>query len=184
MPGALNESSGTTNANYQDEVIASLRPRLSLIVSRMTEAGADLPAPEELAEVMAAAVPDATALSEYDKLIGPFYSSAGVMRLLGIPTKQALADRRRRGTLLAARTTDGVWVYPAFQFDVKTHSVRRSLVPVLTNLKGAPRWGAALWLVTDHDELGGRSPLKAAASSKDQNLVCTLAAQYAQAVAA
>lgn len=62
------------------------------------------------------------------------------MRVLGIPTKQALGDRRKRGTLLAARTSDGVWVYPAFQFDIAARQVRRDLVPLLSALKAAPRW--------------------------------------------
>lgn len=185
VPNSLKFRGYASEAAYEDDVIASLRPRLDVIVSRLTEAGTPLPAPDELAEAMVAAVPGATSLSEYDRLLGPFYSSTGAMRMLDVPTKQALADRRRRGTLLAARTSDDVWVYPSFQFDPKARSVRRSLVPVLAELKTAPRWGAALWLVSEHEELGGRSPLKAAAASaKDRELVCRLAAQYAQAVAA
>ena len=143
----------------------------------LAEMSAFLPAPDELA--------DTTARSEYDRLLGPFYSSAGVMRVLGIPTERALAARHKRGTLLALPTSDGVLVYPAFQFDQQAHSVRRSLVPVLAQLKNAPRWGAALWLVTEHDDLEHRSPLIAAAAGpKDCKLVCRLAEQYSQAAVA
>ena len=185
MPRTAERHGPATASDYEDEVLASLRPRLDAIVARLAAAGAPLPDPHELAETMAAAVPGATALSEYDRLIGPFYSSAGAMRVLGIPTKQALADRRRRGTLLAARTSEGVWVYPSFQFDLGARSVRSSLVPVLAALKPAPRWGAALWLTTEHEELGGRTPIAAASgSARDRELVCRLAAQYAQAIAA
>ena len=133
---------------------------------------------------MAYAVPQTSTLSEYDRLLGPFYSSTGVMNLLGIPTKQALDDRRTRGTLLAARTSDDAWVYPAFQFDAGARTVRPALKPVLAALKMAPRWGAALWLVTELPELGGRCPLKSVDSEDRTDLVCRLAAQYAQGVSA
>lgn len=130
-------------------------------------------------------MPGATARSEHDRLLVPFYSSAGAMRALDVPTSQALADRRRRRNLLAALTSDGVWVYPAFQFDLNARSVRSELVPVLAELKTAPRWGAALWFVSAHEDLQGRTPQEVvAASDQDRHLVCRLAAQYAQGVGA
>lgn len=173
-----------TEAEYEDRVITSLRPRLDVIVSRLAESGTPLPDPDDLAEAMASAAPTVSTRSEYDRLLGPFYSSTGVMNLLDVPTKQALDDRRKRGTLLAARTSDNIWVYPAFQFDAKARSVRPALKAVLAALKPAPRWGAALWLVTALPDLGGRCPLKAVEKPQDRGLVCQLAAEYAQAVAA
>lgn len=119
--------------------------------------------------------------SEYAELLGPFYSSAGVMRLLKIPTKQALADRRGLGTVLAAQTDDGAWVYPSFQFDKVHARVRRELVPVLAALKDAPRWGAALWLVTEHPDLDGQAPLSVA-QGENVARVAELAGQYTTAV--
>jgi hypothetical protein len=106
------------------------------------------------------------------------------MRLLGIRTKQALDDRRRRGTILAARTADGVWAYPSFQFDVTARRVRPALAPVLVALKGAPRWGAALWLVTARDDLDGSSPEVAVDGEGARDRVVQLAQQYATAIAA
>ena len=167
---------------YEESVIESLRPKLELLISQLLESGAPLPDPEAVAETMAASVPASAARSEYDRLLGPFYSSAGVMRLLGIPTKQALADRRRRGTVLAARTSDGVWVYPEFQFDVPGRMVRPSLRPILAELKAVPRWGASLWLVTAQDELRNLSPLEAAGDPDLKQQVQFLAADYARAV--
>jgi hypothetical protein len=166
---------------YEERVIASLRPRLDRLVTQWSESGRPLPDPDELAATLTSAVPGAVTHSDYDRLLGPFYSSAGVMRVLAVPTKQALGDRRRRGTLLAARTSDRVWVYPAFQFDLAARQVRRDLVPLLSALKAAPRWGAALWLVTSHPELGGKSPMSSLGDGKD-DLVARLAAQYAGAV--
>ena len=170
--------------DYEDSVIASLRPRLDLLVTRLIASGSPLPDPEDVAAAMAAVLPDVSTRSEYDGLLGPFYSSTGVMRLLGVPTKQALDDRRKRGTVLAARTSDGVWAYPALQFDVKARSVRPELKPVLAALRTAPRWGAALWLVTGHPDLDGRPPLEAVSVVTTRALVRRLAAEYAQAVAA
>jgi hypothetical protein len=184
MTNSLQLRGFATESDYEDSVMASLRPRLDLIVARLAESGAQLPDPDDLAEAMATAVPNTPTRSEYDRLLGPFYSSAGVMNLLGVPTKQALDDRRRRGTLLAARTSDDTWVYPAFQFDTKERTVRPALKPVLAALKTAPRWGAALWLVTELSELGGRCPLNAVEHGHDTSLVCRLAAEYAQAVSA
>lgn len=184
MAGSLHLRGHGTAADYEESVIEALRPRLDALIAQLADSGARMPAPDDLAEAMAAAVPKASTRSEYDRLLGPFYSSTGVMALLAVPTKQALDDRRKRGTVLAARTSDDVWVYPAFQFDVQAGTVRPDLKPVLAALKPAPRWGAALWLVTERDDLGGRSPLAAAESAADRALVCRLAAEYAEAVAA
>jgi hypothetical protein len=54
--------------------------------------------------------------SQWNCLVGPFYTSAEVAWLLGGVSRQALADRRQRRTILATKTADGVFVYPTFQF--------------------------------------------------------------------
>jgi hypothetical protein len=169
---------------YGDAVLSQVRSLLEERLARLLDAGQSLPAPEDLARSMAAGIPDAGAAPGYPDLLGPFYSSSGVARLLGIPTKQALDDRRRRGTVLAARTADGMWVYPAFQFDPVTRRVRAGLVPVLAALKTAPRWGAALWLRTPHPDLEDRAPEEVAEDAPRRDFVVGLAAGYAQAISA
>lgn len=166
---------------YEEAVISHVRTALDQKVSLLIDLGERLPTPEEMAEVMTAALPDAAAPHPYAQL-GPFYSSSGVTRLLRIPSKQALDDRRKRGTVLGAKTAEGTWVYPSFQFDIKKHQVRRPLVPVLSALKDAPRWGAALWLSTPHPDLGDQLPRDAAKANTE--LVARLARQYVQAVTA
>ena len=89
--GALNLAGYGTEDEYEEEVLNSLRRHLHVIVRRLAQYGRPLHAPAELADAMAAAVPGATTRSEYDTLLGPFYSSTGVMRLLDVPSKQALA---------------------------------------------------------------------------------------------
>jgi hypothetical protein len=161
--------------------MSHVRAALDAKVSLLVDLGEHLPDPEEMAEAMAAGLPDAATPHPYAEL-GPFYSSKGVMRLLRIRSKQALDDRRRRGTVLGAKTAEDAWVYPSFQFDVRRHQVRQSLVPVLAALKDAPRWGAALWLSTPHPELGEHLPREAANAHTD--LVARLAQQYVHAVTA
>lgn len=179
----LAHAAGAFNAaDYEVAVLAEVKVRLHKKINEMRASGLPLPAPAEVAESMASAIPSAPVRHPYADVLGPFYSSAGVIRMLGI-SKQALDDRRRRGTILAARTAEGVWVYPSFQFDLPNHRVRPSLTPVLSALHEAPRWGAALWLVTPHPELGGQSPLDAVEVGKAQSVV-VLAQQYVAAVTA
>lgn len=168
---------------YEDAVLTHVRSELEERLAALLESGVLLPEPAELAASMTAALPDAQVDHPYAEF-GPYYSSRGVMRLLRIETKQALDDRRRRGTLLGAKTSDGVWVYPAFQFDVRKHAVRVDLVDVLAALKGAPRWGSLLWLTTTHPDLGNVPPVEAASDQRLQPLVVALAHEYVVAVSA
>ena len=64
--------------------------------------------PDDLAARMLATVPEP---SPWDEL-GPFYSTAGLARVLGGVSRQAIEERRRRRTVLALRTADDAWVYP------------------------------------------------------------------------
>ena len=167
-------------AAYEDLVLDRVRSSLEEHLRRLLASGSPLPDPVDLADAITAGIPDVAGPSEYERLCGPFYSSAGVMRLLGMRTKQALDDRRRRGTILAARTVDQVWVYPAFQFDITQHRVRSELAPVIGALKSAPRWGALLWLVTPQSTLDDHSP-RDAVSGDHAERVGDLARDYALA---
>lgn len=174
----------TVNRAYEAEVLGLLGSVLEERILRLVESGAALPDPQALVDAMAAGIPDASGPAEYARTVGPFYSSRGVMRLLDVPSKQALDDRRRRGTLLAARTSDAVWVYPAFQFDPATRRVRPGISAALAELKAAPRWGSILWLVTAHPDLDGQAPREAAEIESLRPAVVELAREYAFAVSA
>jgi hypothetical protein len=103
---------------------------------------------------MVATVPRRSAWNE----VGPFYSTTGVCRILGGITRQAVEDRRRRHRLIALRTADGTWVYPAFQFDAENRPIP-AIVDAHRRLEvgriGA--WTAAAALLGQQPELGGRS---------------------------
>jgi hypothetical protein len=172
-------------SDYEDRVIQNLRPLLATHVSNLLRAGVPLPDASELVAAMAAGIPDVAAQHPFAALLGPFHSSASVRRMLRVPSKQALDDRRRRWTLLAAKTQERVWVYPAFQFDAPHARVHLWLRPLLHALRGAPRWGAAVWLVTEHPDLDGLSPQRAAAlGTEDPQFIARLAQQYRVAVTA
>jgi hypothetical protein len=116
----------------------------------------EIGSPEELARRMLDALPPKP--SRWDRLLGPFYGTSQVARLLGGVSRQALADRRQRGTLLGLKTTDGVVVYPVFQFDEK-NKLLPGLSEVLQCFRGGgvDEWTLAGWLVARSRALGDRS---------------------------
>lgn len=112
--------------------------------------------PEDLAGRMLALLP---ATHPWDDQIGPFYDTAGLTKLLGI-SRQAIADRVSRGSLLAATTSDGRVVYPAFQFDGR--HVRREVAEVLVPFKASSvdGWAVAAWFTTPATALDRVTPLE------------------------
>jgi hypothetical protein len=140
-----------------DRLLARVREPLLEIERRyraqgrsVADAGLD-----EIARRMAAMVP---AASPVNAQFGPFYRTDQVARLLGI-TRQAVADRIRKRSLLGMRTKEGTWVYPTFQF------VDRSILPGLPDalrcfdLAVADGWAVAAWLTSPSAVLAGRRPL-------------------------
>jgi hypothetical protein len=140
-------------ARVSDQVADQLRKRLQAL--REQGRGTDeLGAPDDLAARMVATMPDPSPWPE----LGPFYSTKGIARVLGGVSRQAVDDRRRRRTLLALRTSDGAWVYPRFQLDVRNR-VLTGLPEVLGALDtgATDSWTVASLLTTPQDALGGRS---------------------------
>lgn len=92
---------------YPEQVADLVLRELGDLEARYAERGrslSELCPPEELAERMVATVPLPSPWGE----LGPFYSTGKVARLLGGISRQAIADRRKRGTLLGLQTIDGV----------------------------------------------------------------------------
>jgi len=139
------------------DVTVLVREELTRRAREMRAAGhdpAELGTPAELARRMLAAVPEPSPWSA----LGPFYSTTGVCELLGGISRQAVEDRRRRRRLVALRTAEGGWVYPAFQFDDANLPVP-AVVAAFNRLavgRTGP-WSAAAILVGPQPELGGRS---------------------------
>ncbi len=109
---------------------------------------------EELATRMVAALPS---VHPWDIELGPFYDTTGLIRWLGV-TRQALADRAKRGTLLACRTEDNHLLYPVFQFD-RVGQVRPGVIEAVGTLTraGADGWAIGAWLTTASGAFDGDS---------------------------
>lgn len=99
-----------------------------------------------------AVVAQAPVPSPWDDLVGPFLRSQGVEARLGI-TRQGVAARAARRSLLRVITADGVHLYPAWQFD------DGGLLPGLGDLlplfaeDAVDGWTLAGWLRTRDPDL-------------------------------
>lgn len=145
--------------------VASALSRLERRYSAQGRSLAELGPAEELADRMVAALPSPSPWNE----LGPFYSSAKVAKLLGGISRQAVADRRARGTLLGLKTADGAWVYPDFQFD-EHHAVLPGLAEIVKVLasSGVDEWTLASWLTSPMRSLDDLSPIEWLRRGEDQ----------------
>jgi hypothetical protein len=168
-------AAGTARDEEWARAVSSLvRAELDRRASAMRAAGrdpADLGSPAQLAERLLSALPEPSAWNA----LGPFYSTTGVCRLLGGVSRQAVEDRRRRQRLVALRTEEGAWVYPAFQFDDRNRPVP-SIVAAFHRLAGGRvgAWTAAAALLGPQPELGGRSIAAFLAAGGDEAVVVDL----------
>jgi hypothetical protein len=156
--GAASNTAATAVDPYVARVSAQVSAELARRVDRLRANGHDpeqLGDAESLAERMLAAVPQPSPWAE----LGPFYSTTGVARVLGGVSRQAVEERRRRRTILALRTADGVWIYPAFQLDERNR-VLRGLAEVLDRFRPQTpddEWMVASFLAAPQPGLGDRS---------------------------
>jgi len=177
--------SGLSYQDYVDSVLLEVRPQLLARVRELFDRGSALPEPRDLAMLLGAGLPGASPaeLDPHYADLGPFYDSAGALHQLGQVTKQALASRRTNESVLAMRTGDGQWLYPAWQF-TGTGGIHPVLVPVLKALRGLDRWAAGVWLVAHHPDLSGSSPRQALRDGTDPDTVAQLALRDKTALAA
>jgi len=158
MRSAANTAAATAVDPYVERVSARVSAELTRRVDDLRSRGhtpEDLGDPDDLAARMMAVVPEPSPWAE----LGPFYSTAGIARVLGGVSRQAIEERRRRRTILALRTAEGTWVYPAFQLDERNRVVR-GLADVLGRFR--PRtpddeWMVASFLAAPQPALGGAS---------------------------
>ena len=170
---------------FLERVATHVRRALAGLAESYAERGRsleELGTAQEIAKRMLASVP---APSDWDELLGPCFSTSKVAQLLGNISRQAIAERRDRCTLLALRTADGSYVYPVFQFNAH-NEVLPGLAKVLQcfESKDADEWTVAGWLVASQRSLNGRSVIDALASARAGEKVVELAraqaARYAQ----
>lgn len=93
-----------------------------------------------------------------DRRFGKFYTTAKVMEVLGVGSRQSLTNMIGRNTILRVRTADGRNAFPALQFDEAARKLvdgLREVLQVLLPVAATP-WTVLDWLVTPMAELGGR----------------------------
>lgn len=112
-------------------------------------------------------------LSEWDRLVGPFYNLEGVSRWQGEPEEVIRKDSR----FLRLPTADGEMLFPTFQF-----GPNGELLPHLDEVIWILRfgleneWSWALWLNTPLDVWGGRTAAQMLrASTEDVDAVLDMA---------
>jgi hypothetical protein len=170
-----------TPSTLIDKITRQVREGLAERFSSFAEQGQSLAGigePEDVARRMLATVPSP---SRWDDLLGPFYSGAQIAELLGGISRQAVADRRERRTLLGLKTADGVVVYPAFQLDSR-NQILPGLSEILQGFRGsgADDWTLAGWLVSPLAFLNGRSVVQAIRDGEDLKLLLALARDTAR----
>jgi hypothetical protein len=167
-----------------DEITYHVKQGLEERFSRYQDKGHSLDrigSAKELARRMLEVVPSP---SRWDELLGPFYSTGQVAKILGGVSRQALADRRERRTLLGLKTADGVVVYPTFQFDERNR-VLPGLAEVLQTFRGqVDDWTLAGWLVSSSKMLRGQSVIQWLRAGGHLDPVLALARDAAQRFAA
>ena len=170
-----------TRSAYIDKITQQVRAGLEERLSSYTEQGRSLEKigrPEDVARRMLATVPEP---SRWDDLLGPFYSGGQVAKLLGGISRQAVADRRERRTLLGLKTADGVVVYPTFQLNHRNEALP-GLPEILQCFRGSgvDDWTLAGWLVSSMPALDGRSVVEALRDGVDMKPLLTLARDAAR----
>lgn len=147
-----------------DRYISDIASKIkeSLTVRLTKHAGMrHLPDTEQVAAAVVDLI-DETQPNELAAVVGPFWSAAKVRDELGVPTRQALESRRKSGTLLGVKTSDGKVIYPLSQFR-RRHGVvevKPGLKPLLSALRDQPPWSVAVLLSTPAQELEGMTPLE------------------------
>jgi hypothetical protein len=128
------------------------------------------------AEEMARTVEVVPEPSSWDDLLGPFYTTGQVEKLLGGVSRQAVADRCDRRTLLGLKTADAMIVYPAFQFGER-NEVLAGLPDVLQCFGDSKvdDWTLAGWLVSPSQSLEGRTAVEWLSQGFDPEPVLHLA---------
>ena len=165
---------------YERSVLEEIASGLHIRVKAIEAAGVAALTPRDLATRMLSLVPNPIRNPMAD-LVGPFYDTPRVQTLLDV-SKQAVSDRRKHGSVMAMRTSDGLWVYPVFQFEGRR--IKPALTGVFRVFRGHDGWTASVWLLTLNDELDGRSPLDWLVHGLDEDLVLRLAAHAARQWAA
>lgn len=158
---ALSTATGrSAEMTYAEVLVRVLNQQLPLQLPARPVVEADADTIADTIAGLLAAVPQFD--GPWGPAVGPVYLTEQVRGLLGGVSRQALADRAKRSTLLALKTRDGHTVYPAWQFTFD-RQVLEGLAEVLRLFAGDEHgevvdgWTLASWLRIPLPELDGGS---------------------------
>jgi len=172
------------NAASTDHLLSRLEGLLAERTEELGRQGRSLRSLGDLDDLAAKMVAALPSVHPYDTALGPFYDTSGLNQWLGV-SRQALADRVRRGTLLACRTSDRHLLYPALQFG-RTGQVRPGVVDAVGILSraGADGWAMGAWLTSPTNAFGGESAVDHLVLHHSSQAAVDLVVAVAQADAA
>jgi hypothetical protein len=152
-----------------------------LVTFRLATALADnsnatLADPEAVAEAISGIVVDSAGGPDRNELAGllaPYWTASRTAQALGGLARSTMTERRRTGSLLGLRTTDGDFFYPIAQFE--THGGKVRVKPALRTffmtLRAHDRWAVGVMLHTPAPELDGLTPLAWAGQRRDPEVL-------------
>lgn len=131
--------------NHKRQLLHELTGLIEARFSEAEDAGVDVGLFADtagIARAMVAALPTTTV---QDQQVGPFYDTAGLTTWLGV-SKQAIAKRVTKRTLIGCQLASGTWVYPTWQF-TEDAVVDKRLSQVWQHLRNrTDAWTAVLWM--------------------------------------
>jgi len=175
----------TPAAMTPSEYAEAIGTRVTLLIERALAGTGDvrLVDPDTMAGVIAGLVIDRADDPEHNEiadLVAPLWSADRTRRALGSPSRAAMADRRRAGTILGLKTTDGDIFYPVSQFETFQGAVR--VKPALREffriLRDQDPWTVAVLMRTPTADLEDRCPVDWAADEGGLEVL----AEYARTV--
>jgi hypothetical protein len=100
----------------------------------------------------------------------PPYEAKKTMELLGVSTRQALGERRRKGQLLGLPVGERRILYPRWQFDANG-KLLSGLDEVLASAPRDDPWGVADILTSPQGVFDGRSPIQVLEGGEEPDAV-------------
>lgn len=99
--------------------------------------------------------------NEIADLLAPFWTARRTAEALGGLRRSTMAERRKTGSLLGVKTTDGDFFYPVAQFERRDGKiqVKPALRKFMMALRDRDPWTVGILLHTPAPELGDLTPL-------------------------
>lgn len=98
------------------------------------------------------------------------YAADEVMQLVGVTTRQALAEQRKRGRLFALPVGERNLLYPHWQFAGTSGELIPGFSDVLEQAPPGDPWGVADILTRPQEVFGGETPIEVLARGKEPDV--------------